>query len=241
MDLSPERLSIPDRYKLLIGCIVPRPIAWVSTISPDGRDNLAPFSFFAGVGSNPMTLLFCPANTDAGAEKDTLRNCKPGGEGGTGEFVVNVVPAALATRMAACAEALAYGESEFALAGLTPAPARVVRPRRVLESPVAFECRTRQVIRTNPGAPAGGNVVLGEVVHVTIDDALVGDRLRVDAAGLDAIGRMGGMSYCTTRDRFEMPMGRGALGVPGPRAREPQPAPHPDRGRSNPDELPPRA
>src|SRR5580765_603384 len=89
MDLDPLALSQADRYKLLIGCIVPRPIAFVSTVSPSGRLNLAPFSFFNGVGSDPMTLLFCPANKPDGSEKDTLRNCKPVSEGGTGQFVVN--------------------------------------------------------------------------------------------------------------------------------------------------------
>lgn len=216
MELDPLALPVPDRYKLLIGCIVPRPIALVSTLSPGGRVNLAPFSFFAGVGSNPMTLLFCPANNERGQEKDTLRNCKPPDEGGTGEFVVNIVPAAIAARMAACAEALAYGEDEFVLSGLTPTPSSLVRPPRVGESPACFECRTRQVIRTNPGAPAGGNVVLGEVVRVFVREGLVNERLHADPGALDAIGRMGGLGYCTTRDRFEMPMGARALQSPAP-------------------------
>lgn len=216
MEFDPQALAVPDRYKLLIGCVVPRPIALVSTSSPRGQVNLAPFSFFAGVGSNPMTLLFCPANNDQGQEKDTLRNCKPVEEGGTAEFVVNIVSAEMATRMAACAEGLPYGESEFALSGLTPAPSVVVGPPRVLESPACFECRTRQVIRTNPGAPAGGNVVLGEVVRVHVRDGLANERLHVDARALDAVGRMGGLGYCSTRDRFEMPMGARALRMPPP-------------------------
>ena len=211
MHLDPLALSISDRYKLLIGCIVPRPIAFVSTISPDGRLNLAPFSFFAGVGSNPMTLLFCPANNADGSEKDTLRNCKPVSEGGTGEFVVNTASAAYASRVAASAEPLPYGESEFDLVGLGTEPSVRVRPPRVLESPVAMECRTLQVIRTNPGQPAGGNIVLGEVIHLTVRDDLLNDRLHVNADTLDAIGRMGGSWYTHTRDRFEMPMGRNAL------------------------------
>ncbi|MFO0830908.1 MAG: flavin reductase family protein [Phycisphaerales bacterium] len=216
MDISPQSLSIEDRYKLLIGAVVPRPIAFVSTVSPGGCGpggyNLAPFSFFAGVGSNPMTLLFCPANRADGGEKDTLRNAKPVEEGGTGEFVVNIVPHVLAHRMAACAEELAYGESEFALAGLTPAAGAVVRAPRVAECPVSFECRTRQVIRTNPGQAAGGNIVIGEVVHIHADDRIVNERFHVDPALLDAIGRMGGRTYCTTRERFDIPWGKAALG-----------------------------
>lgn len=211
MEFQPAALSIENRYKLLIGSIVPRPIAFVSTVCPQGLENLAPFSFFAGVGSNPMTLLFCPANKPDGTEKDTLRNAKPPSEGGTGEFVVNIVSHEFANRMAACAEPLAYGESEFTLSGLTRAPCRVVRASRVVESPVSFECLTRQVIPTNPGQPAGGNIVIGEVVHVWAREGLVSDRFHVNPDGLDAIGRMGGLWYCRTHDRFEMPMGKAAL------------------------------
>lgn len=212
--IDPANLDPADRYKLLIGGIVPRPIAVVSTISPDGNPNLAPFSFFAGVGSNPMTLLFCPANSPAGAEKDTLRNCKPADEGGTGEFVVNVAAEPWAARIVAAAEHLPYGESEFDLAGLHHEPSAVVRPPRLVESPLSFECRTLRVIRTNPGQPSGGNIVLGQVVHVVAREGVVNERHHVDPDALAAFGRMGGMAYCSTRDRFELPMGRAALDAP---------------------------
>ncbi len=218
MELDPAALAIGDRYKLLIGGILPRPIALVSTRSPDGCDNLAPFSFFAGVGSNPMTLLFCPANTPEGGEKDSLRNAKPVEEGGMGEFVVNVVSAAFERRMAAAAEPLPYGESEFELSGLTRAECRVVRAARVAESPISFECRTMQVVRTNPGQPAGGNIVIGRVVHVWLRDGVSNERMHIDAAQVDAVGRMGGIEYCRTRERFSIPQGRAALN-PEDRAR----------------------
>lgn len=211
MEIRPEDLTVAERYKLLIGCIVPRPIAFVSTISTDGDHNLAPFSFFNGVGSNPMTLLFCPGNDAEGREKDTLRNCKPIDEGGTGEFVVNASVEGYRRQVAAAAEALPHGESEFELVGLTPAPSRVVGAPRVAEAPVSFECRTLQVIRTNPGAPGGGNLVLGEVVYVHLQDGLVNERMHVDPEALQAIGRMGGFGYSTTRDRFEIKPGRAAL------------------------------
>jgi flavin reductase (DIM6/NTAB) family NADH-FMN oxidoreductase RutF len=214
MEFSPDSLPPTDRYKLLIGSIVPRPIAWVSTVSPAGKANLAPFSFFCGVGSDPMTLLFCPANKPDGTEKDSLLNARHADEGGTGEFVVNVVSESLARAMALSATPLPHGESEFEMPeilalGISPAPSRIVRPPRVAQSPISFECRTMQIIRTNPGVPAGGNIVIGRVVHVHAADGLVNDRLHVDPARLDAVGRMGGLSYCTTRDRFELPMGRG--------------------------------
>ncbi|MCW5767130.1 MAG: flavin reductase family protein [Phycisphaeraceae bacterium] len=214
MDIRPEHIDVASRYKLLIGSIVPRPIAVVSTLSPDGRPNLAPFSFFSGVGSNPLTLLFCPANDASGKDKDTLRNCKPRAEGGAGEFVVNVAPISIIHKVVAASEPLPHGESEFELVGLTPVPSSVVGPPRVLESPVAFECRTLQIIRTNSGAPSGGNIVIGEVVSVFVRDDAINERYHVDPEVLDLAGRMGGAAYCTTRERFDVPMGRDAISHP---------------------------
>lgn len=211
MHLDPASLAQPDMYKLLIGAVVPRPIAFVSSLSPDGRPNLAPFSFFNAAASRPPTLLFCPANKDDGDEKDSLRNAKPVSEGGTGEFVVNIVPHAITRPMAACAEPLPYGESEWDLSKLTSVPSSVVKPARVKECHIAFECRTVQVIRLAPGEPAGGNIVIGRIVSVHAEAGLINERHHVDPAMLDAIGRMGGMSYCTTRDRFEVTAGKKAL------------------------------
>jgi flavin reductase (DIM6/NTAB) family NADH-FMN oxidoreductase RutF len=211
MEFQPESLDVRDRYKLLIGSVVPRPIAFVSTVSPEGAFNLAPYSFFTAVGSNPMTLLFCPATKPDGSDKDTLRNCLPPEEGGVGEFVVNVATEGYAREVAAAAETLPYGESEFELTGLTPIASSKVRPPRLADCPVSYECETIQVLRTNPGEPASGNIVLGRVVCVHVDESLINDRFHVDASRLRAIGRMGGLEYCRTRDRFEMPRGREAL------------------------------
>lgn len=207
MLLNPADLSIPDRYKLLIGGIVPRPIALVSTLSASDQPNLAPFSFFAGVGSNPMTLLFCPATTPQGSEKDSLRNAKPLSEGGTGEFVVNVVPEAIAQQMALCSAELPPHESEWDLSKLTMATSIAVKPARVAESPVAYECRTLQVIRTNPHEPSSGNIVLGEVLRIHIrDNCLSGpsEKLHINPDAINLIGRMGAREYCRTRDRFSV-------------------------------------
>lgn len=206
-EIDTSAISQPDRYKLLIGLITPRPIAWVSTISPDGRLNLAPFSFFTGVGSNPMLVMFCPANKPDGSEKDSLRNAKPVGEGGQGEFVISIVSHALGAAMSRTAAEVEYGVNEFELAGLTTEPSRTVRPPRVLTSPACFECRTVQVVRTNPGQPGGGNIVIGQVLHVACAPGVLNERLHADPAVLDTIGRMGGASYCTTRDRFDMARG----------------------------------
>lgn len=211
MELRPEDLQTHERYKLLIGGIVPRPIAFVSTISPAGEPNLAPYSFFTGVGSNPMTLLVCPATLPDGSDKDTLRNALPPEEGGVGQFVVNVATETYARGVAAAAEALPHGESEFDLTGLQAVPSLKVRPPRLKESPVSFECETVQVIRTAPGKPGSGNVLLGRVVSVHVEDELINERFHIDADRLQAFGRMGGLQYCKTRDRFEMPRGRAAL------------------------------
>ncbi|MCA9295909.1 MAG: flavin reductase family protein [Phycisphaerales bacterium] len=214
MNIDPQSLDIADRYKLLIGSIVPRPIAVVSTVSPAGAPNLAPFSFFNAIGSNPMCVMFCPANGPAGEEKDTLRNAKPVGEGGTGAFVINWAVESIIRKVVGAAEPRPYGDNEFDLVDLTELPSAVVAPPRVAESPIAFECRTMQVVRTNPGQPMGGNIVIGEVVHIVVDDDLINERFHIDQERLRAVGRMGGRSYCRTRERFELSPGTPALTAP---------------------------
>jgi flavin reductase (DIM6/NTAB) family NADH-FMN oxidoreductase RutF len=213
VELDPQKMKTADRYKLLIGVVVPRPIAFVSTISVEGKHNLAPFSFFNGISATPFTILFCPSNNPDGSEKDTLRNCKPREEGGTGELVVNAAVEGYEKKMAGAAEPLPWGESEFELVGLTPEPAQVVKAPRVRESPWSFECRTKQVVRLAPGAPGGGNVVIAEIVHMRISDAIVDARFHVDPHALRAVGRMAGDVYARTSDLFEMPRGRPALGA----------------------------
>ena len=189
-------------YKLMAGIIVPRPIALVSTVDRSGAANLAPFSFFCGVGAAPPTLLFCPAlgapqGTDPARRKDTLRNVED-----TGEFVVNVVSDALAAAANATAAEVPPEVDEFELAGLTPLRSSVVRPPRVAESPAHMECKLLQVIYTSH-QPGGGVIVLGEIVRFHVRADLVGE-FRVDPAGLDAVGRMAGDTWVRTRDRIEL-------------------------------------
>jgi flavin reductase (DIM6/NTAB) family NADH-FMN oxidoreductase RutF len=212
VSVDPATLPPDRRYALMIGSIVPRPIAVVGTCLPDGSEpNLAPFSFFAGVGSDPMCLLFCPANRSDGSEKDSLRHAKPVAEGGCGEFTVSVATESIIRQVVACAEELPPACSEFELSGLTPAPSHRVRPPRVHESPITFECRTLRVIRTNPERPSGGNIVLGEVVWIHADPSVMDDRFRVQADAVRAVGRMGGLDYVRTADRLELPWGAAAL------------------------------
>ncbi len=211
MDINPNDLHPAERYKLLIGAVVPRPIAFVSTISPSGHHNIAPFSFFVPIGANPMLLAFCPANNMDGSPKDTLVNASPAPIG-VGQFVINIAAAPYQYQMAATAEALPPKDSEFEFASLTPTDAKLVKPPRLAESPIAFECETTEVRQFTEGEPAGANMVIGRVVHIhTTDTELINDRFHVSAERLAAIGRMGGSEYCTTADRFELPVGRAAL------------------------------
>ncbi|HEY0945279.1 MAG TPA: flavin reductase family protein [Opitutaceae bacterium] len=183
-------------YQWMISTITPRPIAWVSTISAEGKTNLAPFSFFQGITSNPPTLMFVPVNSRDGIKKDTVRNIEA-----VPEFVVNLVPHALAEPMNHCSALLPYGESEFEAFGIASAPSTRVRPPRVAAAPVAFECTLHSIVKIGEG-PLAANVVFGRIqcAHIA-DDVLTADG-RVDPARLDTIGRMGGDDYCTTRDRF---------------------------------------
>lgn len=185
-------------YKLLTGAIVPRAIAFVSTVSPDGTLNLAPFSFFTAACANPPTVLFCPMFRGEEAEKkDTLRNIED-----TGEFVINVVTESIAERMNVCATEFPFGINEFEESGLTPAPSVRVRPPRVSESPINMECTLNQIV-TISDRPGGGSIVIGEVVAFHVADELVED-FRIDTAKLAPIGRLAGPSYTRVREFFEM-------------------------------------
>lgn len=189
MHLDPELLSIRDMYQWMIHTILPRPIAWVSTVDGQGRTNLAPFSFFMGVCAKPPTLLFCPVNDRHGRPKDTLRNVEE-----TGEFVVNLVPARLCALMNDTAATLPHGESEFDRFQVPPIPSTRIRPPRVGGSPVSFECRLERVIRVSEG-PAGGNIVLGRIVALHVEDAVIGSDGFPDLTHLDLVARGGGDVY----------------------------------------------
>lgn len=202
LSVDPSAHAPRDIYKLMAGLIVPRPIALVSTVDSAGVANLAPFSFFSGVGSAPPTLLFCPAlraqgGPDSASRKDTLQNVEA-----TGEFVVNVVSEAIAPAANLTAAEVPPEVNEFTLAGLTPMASEVVRPPRVAESPAQMECKLLQVIYTSR-IPSGGVIVLGEIVRFHFRSDLV-DNFRVDPAGLDAVGRMAGNTWVRTRDRIEL-------------------------------------
>lgn len=182
----------------MVSTIMPRPIAWVSTISADGRTNLAPFSFFQGVCANPPTLMFVPVNTRDGAKKDTTRNIEA-----VPEFVVNLVPFALAEKMNATSAMLPHGESEFEKFGVAAAASERVRPLRVAEAPVAFECTLDRIVHFGEGALAA-NVMFGRILVAHVSDGVLDAQGHADPGLLDLIGRLGGDGYTRTTERFEL-------------------------------------
>jgi flavin reductase (DIM6/NTAB) family NADH-FMN oxidoreductase RutF len=198
MILDFAALPTRDAYQWMVGTILPRPIAWVSTISPDGRTNLAPFSFFQGVTANPPTLMFVPVNNRDGAKKDTVRNIEL-----VPEFVVNLVPRALAAAMNDTAALLPYGESEFSRFGIAPAQSLKVRPPRVAASPVAFECVLDRIVHVGEG-PLAANLVLGRILAAHVSDEVLGPGGLPDSAKLDLVGRLGGEDYSLTRETFSL-------------------------------------
>ncbi len=198
MIVDPRVAPYEHVYKLLIGAIVPRPIAFVSTLSLDGIRNLAPFSFFTGVSANPPIVCFCPVQrAGPNPRKDTLRNISA-----TREFVVNIVSEEFAEKMNISSAEFPPEVDEFEASGLTPIPSDLVKPPRVKESHIHMECKLYLTIEISE-LPGGGNLVLGEVVRLHVNDEYV-DNFRIDPDKLRAIGRMGGSLYTRTTDRFEM-------------------------------------
>ena len=187
-------------YKIMIGSILPRPIGWISTIDSEGNANLAPYSFFSAVCANPPTVLFCPSIRAVDrAHKDTLRNVTE-----TGEFVVNIVTRSLAEAMNISSTEYPPEVDEFVAAGLTPAPSAAVRPPRVGESPIHFECRLDRVVEIGR-EPGGGSIVIGRVVHLHVDEAVLIGVDKINLNRLDPIGRLSGNSYCRVTDAFDLP------------------------------------
>ena len=187
--LLPADHDTKSLYFLLNSLVVPRPIAWVSTRSADGVANLAPHSYFTIAASSPPAVAF----TSIG-DKDTVRNVRD-----TGEFVVHVAGHELVERMNVTAADAPAGVSEFELAGLTERAADHVAAPVLAEAPVAIECRLAEVVEVG-----NGRIIVGECLAFHVAERLWDDRDRVDPARLDAVGRMGGADYSTTRDRFEL-------------------------------------
>lgn len=199
--LTLDATSAPwtEVYRRLIEVVVPRPIALVSTVDKEGRTNLAPYSFFTVVSSNPPYLAFCPTRSARTGElKDTLKNVLA-----TGEFVVAVVTEDIAEAVNQAAATLPSGQSEFDYAGLTPVAAERVRPPLVTESPVNIECDLVEV-HTYGKEGGAGNLVVGRVLLVHVDASILDDKGRVLWDKLQAVGRMGGEEWVRTREVFSL-------------------------------------
>ncbi len=192
----PSELEGVDRYKLLTGLIVPRPIGWIGSVGPDGCQNLAPFSFFAVVSGTPPTVLFSPGRR-TGSPKDTLANVVA-----TREFTVSIVDEALAEAMNLTSGEYEPDVDEFAVANLTPRSGDVVAAPLVAEAPAGLECRVTHVVEL--ADPPTNTVIFGEVVRIHVRSDLL-DGTRIDPMGLKAVGRMAGSSYTRMADGyFEM-------------------------------------
>lgn len=196
MIIDPQQLSPPDLYRFLITTVVPRPIAFVSTQSADGHTNVAPFSFFNAITSEPPIVMIA-INDREGDPKDTLRNIRE-----SGEFVINVVHRPLLEPMVRTAGEWPRGTSEFEIAGLTPCGSERISAPGVKESPIRIECRTHREVQIGKSV-----VVFGEVVYAWVDDAVLTDG-RIDPEKLAPVGRLGGEAYALTERVVKVPRPR---------------------------------
>ena len=199
MILKPDELSTKDNYKLIIGSVLPRPIALVSTLSNTGIHNLAPFSFFTGLTSNPPTIGFAPiVKGKEGHKKDTLANIE-----NTGEFVINVVTEEISHKMIKTASDFPPDIDEFKMAGFTAIESKIVKPQRVKESPINLECMLYKIVYIGDGTEGSGAFIIGEIVAYHIEDALY-NQGKINTALLKPIGRLAGQEYTTLGHCFSM-------------------------------------
>lgn len=200
MEINPRDLTEQQAYSFMVSSILPRPVAWISTISADGTVNVAPFSYFMGVCCDPMTLLFCPvAGTPDRPKKDTLLNIEE-----VPEFVVNVADERVVEAVNRSAAPFPRGESELGHVGATPLPSSRVRPPRIQEASISFECEVSQIVEVNSG-PGGGWVVLGTVLAIHVADEIVDpDTWHVDLDLLRPVARLGRGDFLRSTDTFSL-------------------------------------
>jgi len=197
IELELATLPALERYKLLIGLVIPRPIGWVSTLSENGVANCAPFSFFNVISEAPPLCILSFNLRSDGLLKHTLKNIRR-----TGEYVVNLADESTANAMHISSTEAAEDESEFALAGLTPVAAAKVKHPRIQEAAAALECRVERRIEFGPQR----DLVIGEILHIHARDGIVDPvSKRVSEENYHPIGRLFANRYCTTRQRFNLP------------------------------------
>jgi flavin reductase (DIM6/NTAB) family NADH-FMN oxidoreductase RutF len=196
MELDLEGEHADRAYPILASLVIPRPIAWVTTMNLEGRVNAAPFSFFNVLGATPPIVGFCPGDRDNGEPKDTARNVRL-----THEFVVNLVDEKVAEKMNQTSASLPYGDDELELAGLTTEASSAVRPPRIAEAPASLECVEWGTLQIGDN-----RLIIGLVKRVHVRDELIDrESLRIRSEHFQVIGRMASPNwYCHTTDRFEM-------------------------------------
>ena len=183
----------------MIGSIVPRPIAFVSTISKNKKNNIAPFSYFNGVCSNPPTIMFAPARRGwDGSEKDTLINIRD-----TKEFVVNIVSESITEQMFKCSTDFESHVDEFSISGLTPIESKKINSPSLLESKINLECKLNQIVEIGDGTAGGGFIVIGTVILFHIDDKVLVNH-KIDLKKLNPVGRLAGNWYTRPTDNFKI-------------------------------------
>ncbi|MFM2225291.1 MAG: hypothetical protein RJA07_1493 [Bacteroidota bacterium] len=210
MKIIPSEIATGKLHAYMLGAIAPRPIAFASTIDSDGNSNLAPYSFFNAFGSNPTTLIFSPARrVRNNTIKHTLENVIT-----NKEVVINVVNYSMVQQMSLASCEYPKGISEFTKAGFTPLASEVVKPFRVAESPVQFECKVREVIATGTEGGAG-NLIVCEILVMHINDDVLDESMRIDANKIDLVARMGGDLYCRASGKalFEVSKPNEKLGI----------------------------
>jgi len=197
VDLILEKLPAQERYKLLIGLVIPRPIAWVSTWSENSIANCAPFSFFNVISEDPPLCILSFNRRSDGALKHTLKNIRR-----TGEFVVNLADEGTANALHASSAEIPETESEFAKTGLTPVPATMVKHPRIGEAAASLECRVERRIEFGPER----ELVVGEILLIHARDGIIDPKTkRISEERYRPVGRLYARRYCTTRQRFDLP------------------------------------
>lgn len=191
LHLDPKSLPIPKVHQYLLGAVGPRPIAFASTIDADGNHNLAPFSFFNVFSANPPVMIFSPARSGRTNEtKDTYKNVKV-----VPEVVINIVNYDIVHQMSLSSSPYPHGVSEFVKAGFTPVASETIRPMRVAESPVQFECIVKNVVELGDQG-AAGNLIICEVTRIHINKEVLDENGMIDQHKIDLVARMGGNWYC---------------------------------------------
>jgi len=209
LSINPKEISTSKLHGYLLGAVAPRPIAFASTIDENGNPNLSPFSFFNVFGSNPPTMIFSPARRVRGnTTKHTLQNVEK-----IKEVVINVVNYKIVQKMSLSSTEYPQGVNEFVKAGFTMLPSDLVKPFRVAESPVQFECKVKDIIYTGDEGGAG-NLIICEVVKIHIQDEVLDESGNIDQHKIDLVARAGGSYYSRARDGFfEIPKPISTLGI----------------------------